>query len=208
MIYKKLTLVFLVIIFLLLFSSFSFAGYTVEYDGENIELPELPVNDGKVTGTMLHDLPWIITYNKYLKTFSFFIPRKKIDGAVLTYEVEPSAVNNHLFYKVPGTSTYGQFYGYNLKDGNWVYDSGIVDYLDYSVIEPLLSSDDIYQNDGEDTFFQAPPLSILATIVEEAETEETLLQIVKILPLILVMVVCFLGLRKGLKTLSTLLQMA
>lgn len=67
------------------------------------------------------------------------------------------------------------------------------------------SSFPIYYNDGS-LFFPLTPLKRMAPIVAQVEMGEIMKEIIKILPLILVVVVSLVGLRKALKMLSTLLH--
>lgn len=80
------------------------------------------------------------------------------------------------------------------------------------------SNYDIYDENNELVFPQPPveeetPVEekqeiTLAPIVEEVETEKTLMEVVGILPLIIVVVVSLVGLRKALKILLTVLKRA
>lgn len=58
------------------------------------------------------------------------------------------------------------------------------------------------------TFFQTTPVTSLARVLEKEEMGQVLQEIVAILPLILVVVVSFLGLRKALALLSQVLHKA
>lgn len=70
----------------------------------------------------------------------------------------------------------------------------------------VYATQDLYDLDGNLVFQVAPQATQLAQIVEQAETEKTVGEIVAILPLILVILVSFLGLRKALSWLSALLR--
>lgn len=73
----------------------------------------------------------------------------------------------------------------------------------------IYSNRDVYLGASRDTiFFQAPPQGMLAPIVEGTKMETTLQEVIHLLPLIIVVVVSFLGLRKALRMLSTLLRRA
>lgn len=73
----------------------------------------------------------------------------------------------------------------------------------------IYSNRDVYSGASRDiVFFQVPPQGILAPIVEETKAEVILQEVVQLLPMILVVVVSFLGLRKALQILSTLLRRA
>lgn len=68
------------------------------------------------------------------------------------------------------------------------------------------SSFNICYNDGTLFFQLAPfPLGVLAPIVEKVETKATVTEMIQVIPLIIVVLVCLVGLRKGLKILSTVL---
>lgn len=64
---------------------------------------------------------------------------------------------------------------------------------------------DIYNNSG-DVVFRKPPVTTLAEVLTLEEGRKTIVEIVGLLPLILVVVVSFLGLRKALNWLLTLLR--
>jgi len=120
--------------------------------------------------------------------------------------------------RVSSSSSYGASFCINLDGGNYI----IYDYnLDYSLKERSTHSlNGYHENKGNDEylfknikaydddtlFFLPAPLTHLAQVVEKVEMEETLKEIIQILPLILVVVVSFLGLRKALQMLSTLLH--
>lgn len=87
---------------------------------------------------------------------------------------------------------------FSKSDYNFVYCYGNI-YSDSEYSIPL--------NTEGNSFFLKAPLTVAKTlIVERVEMEVVLQEIVKILPLIIVVVVCFLGLRKALQILSTLLR--
>ncbi len=60
--------------------------------------------------------------------------------------------------------------------------------------------------DDDKLFFQSTPLTIVAQAVEKVEMKATIQEIIMIIPLILVVVVSFLGLHKALRMLSMLLH--
>lgn len=132
-------------------------------------------------------------------------------GSGLTLHVDSNGVRifsnvNNVWIsctEVPNSSSYSngdiKFYS--------SFDSSVVKYSNYDIYDT---------NDLDYLFFQRTPLlqenlmemGVVATATTEVKLEETLLQIVKILPLILVVVVSFLGLRKAWQILSTLLHQA
>ncbi len=125
----------------------------------------------------------------------------------------------------------GSMYVYNLNDDgsfSLIGTIGAEGSNDYVIDNVIYSSVDIYYTSEHDEpvtasklFFQQPPLEtlifqyppeepVLATIMEEKEItkemEKTNLQIRVIIPLIIAVVVSFLGLRKALQMLSTILR--
>ena len=69
-----------------------------------------------------------------------------------------------------------------------------------------LNDSNIYLNStGSSSFFYLPP-TVLAEVLKPEEGRKTIAEIVEVLPLILVVVVSFLGLRKALNWLLTLLR--
>lgn len=110
-------------------------------------------------------------------------------------------------------SCYGNFYTCdgdftrwslcNSNKSNSISPSGVGASTNYSI---YITDSDIYDTEGNLVFQVAPQATQLAQIVEQAETEKTVGEIVAILPLILVILVSFLGLRKALSWLSALLR--
>lgn len=113
---------------------------------------------------------------------------------------------------------------YKITDNQWecVY-NGFVDggttVSASSLIQILYSNVDITNESGTSVFFPQTPLVVetpveekqeitLAPIVEKVEAEKTLAEVVGILPLIIVVVVSLVGLRKALKMLLAVLHRA
>lgn len=87
--------------------------------------------------------------------------------------------------------------------GTWAVFSA--KYVGYDGVICLYNSNDIKFLDGT-IFFQKTPVPVLVGIMKQEQTEKkTVQEILGVLPLILVVVVSFLGLRKALSWLSTLL---
>lgn len=208
--YKKLTLVFLVILFLLIFNTFSFATY---FEGdENDHSYYYSTFPDELLEKVMDLEEW--SSNDY-GCFGFHYPA--IDGYRVIF-IENKENNKNCYINT--SLGYGSREGIKLNSGYIIYyefssdfsflgrSEGDIGYYteDKGNDEYLFRNINAY--DGDTLFFQGTPLSTLALIVEKTETEETLLQILKILPMILVLVVCFLGLRKALQMLSTLLHQA
>lgn len=103
--------------------------------------------------------------------------------------------NNELSYKK-----------YSVKSSNnseWGETGTVFSGIDYC----LISNINIYNTDNT-LFFQRTPITLLSQVMDKVEMSTTLSEIIKILPTILVVVVFFLGLRKGLQTLLQVLHRA
>lgn len=115
---------------------------------------------------------------------------------------------------------------YEWQNDNWIFRTGTsntsVSYLvaqrnnsclrvdDYgSSISLVASSYDIsFTQNLSNVFFQKTPLGIVARQVEKVQTSQVMKEIMGVLPLIIVVVVSLVGLRKALQMLSTLLHKA
>lgn len=197
---KKLSIFFLILIILLLFSVKSFAVTFTDNEGVSVELPDF---------TDLAPYDFIITNygsHYFLITFNSENPDKYIS----IKNVGNS--NCNVFYYVD-EDTLGTYNVYDcfLGDESWTSQSAnfhTTRWDIWNIVDFVYSTKPVFDVDNEVTFFHHPPLSNLAKIVEGAKIWETLFQIVKILPLILVVVVSYLGLRKAWRILSMLLHQA
>ena len=208
--YKKLTLVFLVILFLLIFNTFSFATY---FEGDD--------NDHGYYYSTFPDelLEKVMDLDEWSSNdygcFGFHY--KAIDGYRVIFIENKD--NNKTCY-IDTSLGYGSREGIKLDSGNIIYYefSSDFSFLGRNEVKIGHYTEDkgndeyLFRNinayDGDILFFLGAPLSTLALIVERTETQGILAQIVAILPLILVVVVSFLGLRKAWSLLSTLLHQA
>lgn len=198
---KKIFVVLLVaVLFLFIFLNNKSSAFSFSYNETNINLADLPFDYKN------ENAHFVIAYSN--KGGYYF----------LIYYI---GADFQKFYCVPNDyiTTYNTN-GNEIKDGsvklcdydmsseswgsvkNWgatsIYNSYIV-----------FSSDDVYTSDGK-IFFQKPELEkmILAPVLEIVEMDKVLVQIIQILPMILVVVVSLVGLRKGWQVLSKLLHQA
>ena len=108
--------------------------------------------------------------------------------------------NNDSNFRLP-TNLKTSFTEYDFEnDRNYVISGYSLDKVFYSS-EAFISFNEVI-----DTKKAFPPWTTIAKAVQEVEMKVTLQEIITILTLILVLVVSFLGLRKGLKVLLTLLR--
>lgn len=208
--YKKLTLVFLVILFLLIFSinlnAFSFETTEGEVYNFSFEFNEddydFFIRDG-------------VKYDNYIRVYA--VPQGTVK---LTYGM--NGEEKTVFFKNISSDTI-TYYNMCVKKSNIV--GGVVGLDDWHTIyeievEPLevfnlglrnyensiLYSDNTVYNEDGTIFFTQAPLGALGKIMSKIPTTGIMYQIVTILPLILVVVVSFLGLRKAWSLLSTQLR--
>ena len=206
---KKLSIVFLVILFLFILTSSCFASIDFNYKNEDVSLPDIPL-DEHCTSTIRVN-PYILRWDEYWGCYSFWICKSWNNSTSYFYADNgdigrPKYIN---FKDFNGNN--GTFLCYRLdSDGKWKFieeTKRINTDGDFSSI--AISSKDIYKDEEKsEIFFQVTSLTHLGEIVKEAEPQETIMEIVKILPLILVVVVSYLGLRKALRLLSMLLHQA
>lgn len=109
---------------------------------------------------------------------------------------------------VPASDDYIS-YIYDLDGEEWVlYASGYNRGISLQTIY-FSNYDIMYWSNQEEIFFQeTPQMTRMAQIVEKSRPEEVVIQIVKVIPLIIVVVVSLVGLRKAWRLLSNLLHQA
>lgn len=176
------------------------------------------VNNSFATDTAYPDISFTyndVTYvvsnpakfsNDFAKKYCIFLSS---DGSMsFAYSVDDNAtfigykdVNN-----LDKVETGGKFYFGNIVNNEWVY-SGYVPTGGFYESKGILvySNQDVIHDKEGNVFFQvAPP--ILARVVEQVEMKVTMREIIQILPLIIVVVVSLVGLRKALQMLLRLLR--
>lgn len=123
------------------------------------------------------------------------------DYCFLIYNIESGETENTLKAEdIEGTSTIS-------NDGSLLVSFNKDNFIAvYRTTE--LYSDNTYTQVSNSSFFQQPPVGVLAPIVEEAPLGETIKEIVGILPIVLIILVGLIGLRKGLALLSQTLHKA
>ena len=181
--YKKLSIVFLIILFLLCFTVVSF-GATADYNSEHyVEI----IRNNTIVIRICADEDF------------YMVPTDGSTSYWSTYSISTGELICCTVY----------------KDGNVLYDN-----VDSKILTNQFTngSDEVNSYSGNvilykdstktDTFFHQAPRLVPIMIQERGALETILLQIVKILPMILVVVVSFLGLRKCWRLLSMLLHQA
>lgn len=118
------------------------------------------------------------------------------NGDVVVNNVYNGTVQTFYWYSLPKGQT--DFRSYTSKtSGTWATVSPVKN-CSYEGVKVLYSSNNLYRANGE-LFFQVTPL---AQIVAVEKPETVTKEILGVLPLIIVVVVSFLGLRKALRMLS------
>lgn len=217
---KFITTIFSLILIVFTFTSSVFANATYE-DEEYFYYPEgvVPSNMTSDAGKYncdkvllkINDIYYMMffcssTYshgtNKLYITSNGRIAGSKIaDGELITVRKYNFDTQKWSYYSYGG----GNYYEYS--------SNGVTSLLaNYEIIS---SSTDVYTDNTYSTiFFQKPPqvveeeqtLTLRQIMEKEQQEKKTIQEIVGLLPLILVVVVSFLGLRKALKMLLTLLR--
>ena len=193
---KKLLLLFLLLVTFMFFIiplNKAFANVIYNYNGNDIEFADLPLKFEVETHYAIFDggrYGYSLVYYEGLD-FGKFV----MDNGVLKS------------YKKDGT---------HIVDGSVKlcdYDSSSKKWKDFKdwgdctggIVGFIYSNVDVFNTDGT-VFFHTTPQGIVARQVEEVEMSQVQAEILGILPLILALVVSFLGLRKALKMLATFLR--
>ena len=184
---KKIILIFF-FIFIFFFLSYRnvFASFSVEYNGETLELPDLP--DGLLENYFI--LSSGSSYRIYTSDYEFTYKESR---GYLTLE--------------NGSCQYCTLFFGSWDD--WAGSSGASGVSDINAV--VYSNFDIKDSSGNVVFLSSPQQGeeaqvILAPVVAQVEMSQTLSETVKLLPLIIVVVVSFLGLRKALRMLFRVLR--
>lgn len=123
--------------------------------------------------------------------------------------------NGYFYNDSTGIHSYGRLLlcsstGDNYYNSRYEVSSGTIAKIGQPITSSsvFISSVDIYKDvNKNEIFFQKPPIPALVEIMKQEKAEmKTIQEILGILPLILVVVVSFLGLRKALSWLLTLLR--
>ena len=190
---KKISILFLIVLILLLFTTVSKAAITVEFNGETVELPDLPL---EVTSDMHYLIcnniyGWHIYYYQGTDFYKFEYDYSNITKDNAVYAVN---INGEL---LPTSRII------DLKGNSWT-SSKEWDRLGQG-LSILAGNEYVYHADGT-VFFRPAPVGKLGEILEPIPMKETVFPMIRLLPMILMMVVSYLGLRKALRLLSTLLR--
>lgn len=203
---KFLLLIILVFAFLIFFNISNVKATT--YDLTTISYINNGANWAFADCTTSQGKNLLFVCREHTKGYNYLIYNKKSRDGCLA-----ATKNNY------SNASSGDLYVYSLNsDGSisFIGSTGSEGSNDYIIDKVIYSSTDIYylDNKGTSLFFQQTPketvtsiyLSELTPLLKVEEMEKTNLQIRVIIPLIIVVVVSFLGLRKALQMLSTILR--
>lgn len=205
----------ILLVFILLISTIFSSVYGFSYNDTDINLSEIEKNPGsmllynKVNGNYYYFVMWSNNYTGSLTDCVYWC-KENDDGTVsiggsindnvfnsyclFTYDINTGATINN----VSADSTYITF---NRNNYCKFTKNFIVIYKTNNVY-----TDDTYSTLSSSDFFQVAPHPLVEVMKVELREKKTVAEIVGILPLTLVVVVSFLGLRKALSWLLTLLR--
>lgn len=191
---KKVLVVFLLItLFTFLCSSSCFANVIYKYNENDIEFADLPLKFDVETHYAIFDggkYGYSLVYYEGSDFGKFVMD----NGVLKSYKKDGSHI-------VDGSV---KLCDYDSSSKNW---KASKDWGDCTggIVGFIYSNVDVFNTDGT-VFFHTTPQGIVARQVEEVEMSQVQAEILGILPLILALVVSFLGLRKALKMLATFLR--
>lgn len=197
---KKIFIIFLIIIFLFIFS---IKNHATNEDEIELICNAIPKEGYVLTIKDFSDIVepysgrYILSYSSRYYYIFLLEDEKVVDIDDKGY--------NFRFYNENNEQVSVDYY--KLENNNWTY-QGKTDNVWGTWAENYIWRCNVYKSDGSTFFFTTALKSPLAEIVEEAKPQTLLQTIVAIIPLTLVVVVSCLGLRKAWKTLSTLLHQA
>lgn len=184
---KKVLLLLLIFLILFIFSSNIFA-VVLDVNGSQVELPDINFKHYVV---LKGDNYYLMALDD---VYSESANVCKADNSSYKYCEGVTTSNDNYLIKFPYYSLNGNEWNLVTSVSNWTA----------SGLSVIYSTENIYYND--EIFFQKAPQGVLTQIVEQVEMREVMTEIVKIIPLIIVVVVSFLGLRKALQMLSKVLH--
>lgn len=203
---KSFSILFIFLLIVLLFTSNAFASSDVKCPScdatlsTNLEynFSGIKENGGKhlslLIGATYKDEKYVVAYWSYDSNIHNVKPY--LNGGIVFVD----GTYNTMIYKVVDGSLVHQGWSGGLFEKNGFDDFG-------KNLKVFSTSADIYSDKTcTDVFFYKPPATLEEIMRVEADRKATIQEILGVLPLILVVVVSFLGLRKALNWLLTLLR--
>lgn len=186
---KKVLLLLLIFLILFIFSSNIFA-VVLDVDGSQVKLPDINFKHYVV---LKGDNYYLMALDD---VYSESANVCKAGDSSYKYCEGVTTSNDNYLIKFPYYSLNGNEWNLVTSVSNWTAGG----------LSVIYSTENIYYNN--EIFFQKAPQGVLTQIVEQVEMREVMTEIIKIIPLIIVVVVSFLGLRKALQILSMVLHRA
>ena len=209
---KKILIVIMFFILLLILNTYCFAT-GVELNSDN----SVTINGYTYVLDNIENYTYYL-YNKNEDTLYACVHAQSSHwncGNTISFSVTDNGNNTFtIISKCDHSSSYANYleYKYNKETNEWdmIKNTGGMYSLTYSsdeysfVYSPMNINNDFDIENSD--FFYKTPLSRLAQIVEKSRMETTLQEVIRILPLIIVVVVFLVGLRKALQILLTVLR--
>lgn len=184
-----------IIAFMTLYGSFVY-GFTVENDSETIELPE--IND------IVKDYNYyFIMYNQKFSPFCYYL---YLSNTPFYVSSELTESNEHYTFRwVRNNGSYSSYSFNPSSDTDWVFANtssyNPVDSFS-SKYQPLLYNNYDILDEESNVVFQAPTQEvgtqgIIAEQTQGVQMDKTLQEILGILPVVLVVIVALIAIRKG-----------
>lgn len=205
--FKILPCIFLVIFIGMICCSGCFASFVVTYEDINISIPDLPFSLEDTTQNVF----LYVTYRT--DAYSESSPYYGTPYYQTLYLITTDA--SDFYYNNFNCTLYTYSKGFNgklsnsLDSGEW--SSGVTG--SYSALKNrtnmslIFSTCDVLDKDGSVVFQATPQVEgIIAKQIQPEEMNKTLQEIVGILPIVMIVVVSYLALRKALKMLSSSLK--
>lgn len=210
---KKILIVFAFLFLFVLFISGECSAFSYDYNDTTINVPEIP-QEAKDRGFIIcgygdgcdsieNGATFLVYPLEDVRDNCFYYLDNRYNNRNLCYKTTNSDKGKLRVLKINQKKTEWIEETKYLSDSHDMWSNYVFAY------PPTYSKYCIYEDSSYSSiFFQGTPLGIVTQKVQALNLEETMGEIVGILPQILVIVVSLVGLRKALKTLSTLLHRA
>lgn len=209
---NKLLLVFMITFICLLFlTNTSNANANNSFVDENYKTVYYTLPAGYQSYTLFKDgNGYVLLYTDVKDVYWSWDNKSGYDKICCYTDKTCNTVAN--FYRTQKTSSDWNYSPVEQEDGSYLLDfanANFMKFTSFSNVTKFITADtNVYYKGTEDIFFQVAPPTLTQILQAEVERKTIPMEIVGIIPQTLVVMVCFLGLRKALKMLSTVLRKA